>query len=70
MRCVCPNSAHLDVYGKIEEKYGDVLARLLVTPEYLSRASNVPPPKLKTVRGIVKEMVKVRRVVANLNIAP
>ena len=68
MRCVCANSAHLDRIRKIEEKYGGVLDMLLVTPQYLSRASNVLPLKLKTVRGREKELAKEHRVVANRSI--
>ena len=41
----------------------------LVTIEYLSRAFNVPPPKLKTEGDRVKELVKEPRVVAKRNIS-
>ena len=41
---------------------------IIATSEFLSRAANVPPPKLKTARERLKGLVKERRVAVKRNI--
>ena len=57
MRWVCANSAHSAGHGKTEKKYAGVVA-IFFTHEYLSRASDVPPSKLKMVRDRANQQVK------------
>ena len=69
LRCVGANSAQQAGHGKTEENYGGVLAIFLVTPEYLSRTMNVPPPQLKAVRKNVKKLLKKCLIKSNIAVS-